>query len=294
MKKQMIVMLCFLCMIMSVTAITGKQTVCAASKTQLKQKIEDEADGKVSKMYYDDFDYDGQKEAFALIEISEDMSALWYASDSQIKKLSDSILTSGSIQGICKVTSNKKVFVIEGSAGGWGGWSYCYYIQNGRVIQIKKAGEGLKHIKGNLFAIYPSDFDSMHSRRSVGSNIWDWTGHTWKKYYVKLIGNTFINVKSHQISQKNVASYTNGKKYLAQIKKAGYRIGKIYYRENKVINVNVSKKVDADNTAYENVNFDIKGKKLKLQINNKKGKNIVEKSSFNGVYKRKAYIRQAS
>lgn len=291
MKKQMIVMLCFLCMIMSVTAITGKQTVSAASKTQLKQKIEDEADGKVSKMYYDDFDYDGQKEAFALIEISEDMSALWYASDSQIKNLSDSILTSGSIQGICKVTSNKKVFVIEGSAGGW---SYCYYIQNGRVIQIKKAGEGLKHIKGNLFAIYPSDFDSMHSRRSVGSNIWDWTGHTWKKYYVKLIGNTFINVKSHQISQKNVASYTNGKKYLAQIKKAGYRIGKIYYRENKVINVNVSKKVDADNTAYENVNFDIKGKKLKLQINNKKGKNIVEKSSFNGVYKRKAYIRQAS
>ena len=294
MKKQMIVMLCFLCMIMSVTAITGKQTVCAASKTQLKQKIEDEADGKVSKMYYDDFDYDGQKEAFALIEILEDMSALWYASDSQIKKLSDSILTSSSIQGICKVTSNKKVFVIEGSAGGWGGWSYCYYIQNGRVIQIKKAGEGLKHIKGNLFAIYPSDFDSMHSRRSVGSNIWDWTGHTWKKYYVKLIGNTFINVKSHQISQKNVASYTNGKKYLAQIKKAGYRIGKIYYRENKVINVNVSKKVDADNTAYENVNFDIKGKKLKLQINNKKGKNIVEKSSFKGVYKRKAYIRQAS
>ena len=152
----------------------------------------------------------------------------------------------------------------------------------------------MTHIKGNLFAIYPSDFDSMHSRRSVGSNIWDWTGHTWKKYYVKLIGNTFINVKSHQISQKNVASYTNGKKYLAQIKKAGYRIGKIYYRENKVINVNVSKKVDADNTAYENVNFDIKGKKLKLQINNKKGKNIVEKSSFNGVYKRKAYIRQAS
>lgn len=294
MKKQMIVMLCFLCMIMSVTAITGKQTVSAASKTQLKQKIEDEADGKVSKMYYDDFDYDGQKEAFALIEISEDMSALWYASDSQIKKLSDSILTSSSIQGICKVTSNKKVFVIEGSAGGWGGWSYCYYIQNGRVIQIKKAGEGLKHIKGNLFAIYPSDFDSMHSRRSVGSNLWDWTGHTWKKYYVKLIGNTFINVKSHQISQKNVTSYTNGKKYLAQIKKAGYRIGKIYYRENKVINVNVSKKVDADNTAYENVNFDIKGKKLKLQINNKKGKNIVEKSSFNGVYKRKAYIRKAS
>ncbi len=294
MKKQMIVKLGFLCAIMAVAMITGKQTVSAASKTQLKQKIEDKADGKVSKMYYDDFDYDGQKEAFALIEISEDMSALWYASDSQVKNLSDSILTSSIIQGICKVTSNKKVFVIEGSAGGWGGWSYCYYIQNGRVIQIKKAGEGLTHIKGNLFAIYPSDFDSMHSRRSVGSNIWDWTGHTWKKYYVKLIGNTFINVKSHQISQKNVASYTNGKKYLAQIKKAGYRIGKIYYRENKVINVNVSKKVDADNTAYENVNFDIKGKKLKLQINNKKGKNIVEKSSFNGVYKRKAYIRQAS
>ena len=41
MKKQMIVMLCFLCMIMSVTAITGKQTVSAASKAQLKQKIED-------------------------------------------------------------------------------------------------------------------------------------------------------------------------------------------------------------------------------------------------------------
>ena len=102
-------------------------------------------------MYYDDFDYDGQKEAFALIEILEDMSALWYASDSQIKKLSDSILTSSSIQGICKVTSNKKVFVIEGSAGGWGGWSYCYYIQNGRVIQIKKAGEGLEAYKRQSF-----------------------------------------------------------------------------------------------------------------------------------------------
>ena len=71
MKKQMIVMLCFLCMIMSVTAITGKQTVSAASRTQLKQKIEDEADGKVSKMYYDDFDYDGQKEAFAVLKESE-------------------------------------------------------------------------------------------------------------------------------------------------------------------------------------------------------------------------------
>ena len=46
MKKQMIVMLCFLCMIMSVTAITGKQTVCAASKTQLKQRSKTKQMGK--------------------------------------------------------------------------------------------------------------------------------------------------------------------------------------------------------------------------------------------------------
>ena len=111
----------------------------------------------------------------------------------------------------------------------------------------------------------------MHSRRSVGSNIWGLDWSYMEKYYVKLIGNTFINVKSHQISQRMLQVIQMGKISCTD------KESRISYRKNLLQREQSDqcqciKKVDADNTAYENVNFDIKGKKLKLQINNKKGK----------------------
>lgn len=254
--------------------------VLATSKKSLVKKVENLTEDSIKNVFYADYDGDGSKEAFIVTQEAEDKQTLWFASSKQVKKLETAVLVSNKKNGICRINSKQKLFVIEGSGNGSGSWSYCYYVKQGKAHMVKKASENLSHLSGKEFVIYPSEFDS-----NCDSN-GNWTGHTWKAYYLYWTGTSFKQYVGKEISESKLGSYKNGSKYLKQIKKADYKIGKIFYRKNGIININVYKKNKRWNyTDYNNVTLSKKGKKVVLKIYDKKGKNIIEKSGFGGIYK---------
>ena len=278
----------FVIIMSGLLVICAQSTAQAATKTSLVKKVQQRTKDTIKSVFYTDYDNDGSKEAFIVTQKMEDQQTLWFVSDQQTIKLKTAMLSSYKSNGICKINSKQKLFVIEGSAGGSGSWSYCYYVKNGKACQVKRAGEGLSHISGRDFVIYPSAFDSNFDSNG------NWTGHTWKAYYVYWNGTGFKQYAGKAITEKKVRSYKNGEKYLNQIKKTGYKIGQIYYRKNGIININVYKKNKKwGDTDYNNVTLRVKGNKVALKFAYSKGKNIIEKSGYGGIYKSTCDIRQA-
>lgn len=261
----------------------GQPKRCGASdKVVLVNKIKAKTSEKIKDVFYTDYDYDGSKEAFIITEKSENEQTLWFSSKKGIKKIATAMIWTGKGKGICKVSSNQKLFLAEGSAGGSGSWSYCFYVKNGKAIQVKKSGEGLSQVKGKDFVIYPSAFDLVVD--STG----DSTGHTWKAYYLKWNGKKFVEYIGRKISLGTLKKYKGADVYLTKVKKLGYKIGDIYYRKNGIINVNLIKAIEAG-IEQQNITFIVQGIKVSLQVNYKKGKDIVEKSSYGGKYSVKGF-----
>jgi hypothetical protein len=261
---------------MCIAAWTETKEVSAATKSELKKNVAALTNETIKEVYYTDYDSDGSKEAFVITEKSEESQTLWFSSEKETKTLVSFWINVCKGQGICKVSAKQKLFIAEGSGGGSGSWSYCYYVKQGRVCKVNKSGEGLTQTSGKDFTIYPSYFDKI---RQGG-------GHTYKAYYLHWTGTKFEQYAGKQISQNMVKKYAGGANYLKKIRKAGYKIGKIFYRENGIININVSE----NQTGYDNVTLKVKGKKVKLVVIYKKGKDIVQKSSYGGIYKSKGRV----
>lgn len=273
-------------LLLTVCVCVNRQNAEAYSKKELVEKVQSATSDTVVQVYYADYDYDGRKEAFIITEKSDEVQTLWFSGDQEVKKIATSVIwVNKTSQGICQVAAKQKLFVAEGSAGGSGSWSYCCYVKKGRAILVKRAGESLTHVSGKNFTIYQSAFDSSYG---TGDGIF--VGHTWKEYYLRWTGTKFVEYEGRMISRKQLEQYKGAGKYVRQAEKLGYSIEKIYYRKNGIINVNVSKKNVGRyeiNYDYDNFTLDVKGKKVSLRIGNKKGKNILEKSGFGGIYKAK-------
>lgn len=250
-----------------------------AKEEVLRNKIQEKTPDKISAEYYDDYDGDGKKELFAVTGSEDGPNEIWYASNVQVKRIyNDDLVVYKWASQICKVSKKQKLILFEIGGFGSGSISLCYYVKNGKVIEVKKAGEGLTQRSGKEFMVHPSAFDYSS----------DGTGHTWKAYYLKWNGKKFVEYKGKKIALSKLKKYKGAKKYIRQLKKLGYKIGSIYYRKNGIINVNLSIK-SGEMLQYENVTFIVQKKKVKLKVINKKGKNIVEKSSYGGRYRAKGF-----
>lgn len=276
--KSVVITIAALCLV----TISQPKDCEASSKTLLTNKIKAKTSEEIKKVFYTDYDYDGSKEAFIITNRSDDAQTLWFSSPKEVKKIATAIIWTGKGRGICKVSKRQKLFLAEGSAGGSGSWSYCFYIKNGRAIQVKKAGEGLGQIKGKDFVIHPSAFDLVVDSTGVS------TGHTWKAYYLKWNGKKFVEYVGKKMSLGALKKYKGANVYLKKVNNLGYKIREIYYRKNGIINVNLSKAMQ-DGIEQQNITFKVKGNKVSLQVNDKEGKNIVEKSSYGGRYNAKGF-----
>lgn len=258
----------------------------ASSKEDLLKQIQSRTSETIDQVYYADYDQDGSKEAFVITKKSDEVQTLWFTGDRETKKLgTDATLYVEERAGICRVSAKQKLFVAEGTMGGSGSWSFCYYVKDGKAVQVKKAGEGLKQISGTDFAVYPGAFDSMYDGRERYL-----MGHTWKAYYLKWTGTKFVEYKGTAISRKKLETYRGAARYLKRAERLGYRIGKIYYRKNGIINVNVSMKDEkTGDINYNNFTLNVKNKKVTLRIWDKNGKNFLEKSGYYGIYKAKGF-----
>lgn len=267
-------------------ALEEKKVVCAkedaiAQRTRLVSEVQARTSDTVNEVFYSDYDGDGEKEAFICTENTESGFSLWFSGKQTVKKListqSEFLFDDGS--GICEISKKQKLFVADLYAGGSGSTSCCYYVKNGKPVKVKEAGSGLKHIKGKDFTIVQHAFDS----RFVDGH---GEGHTRKIYYVKWNGKEFVEYAGKRMTQKELQKYKGAKSILTKAKNLGYEIGEIYYRKNGIINVNLTKG-DMYSVEQDNLTFVVNGNKVFLKICNKDGKNVVEQSSYGGVYSAK-------
>lgn len=277
-----------ICFLLVVCGCTDTKKAEAYSQKDLVEKVKSRTSDAVEQVYEADYDHDGRQEAFIITKKSKYDQTLWFSGDQEVKKIATSMIwVDKASQGICRVSSKQKIFVAEGSGGGSGSWSYCCYVKNGKAILVKRAGEGLAHHSGNNFSIHQSAFDGMYD----GTDKF-YLGHTWKAYYLRWTGTKFVEYEGREISREQLGQYKGADKYIREAEKLGYRIGKIFYRKNGIINVNVSKKdAKGGDIDYDNFTLNVKGKNVSLRICNKKGKNILEKSGFEGIYKAKGFPR---
>lgn len=179
-------------------------------------------------------------------------------------------------EGICKVGNRQKIFVMEGFGGGSGSWSYCFYVKEGKAYRVKHAGEGLTHLSGREFVIYPSAFDFDDTEGVM-------TGHTYKAYYLRWSGTKFKEYRGERITRRQLEKYQGADQYLNQVEQLGYTVGKIFYRKNGVININLQKK-NKYSTSYENITLFVRGRKVSLKVLHK-GSDLIERASYGGIYK---------
>lgn len=261
----------------------------AESRNRLLTKVSRLTSSTIEQVYYADYDGNGTKEAFVVTSESSYSNKLYFTCDDYAMEITAEALDlptdemvlykfEGAKHVICDVGNKTKLFVIDAGYGA-AGMSICLRVVNNDVYSIKVPCCGLQQISGKKFTIHPKSYDATGEVEKKEMMC----GGTFKAYYVRWTGTQFVEYKGKAISKAHFKKFKLGKKYLSKIKKMGYKIGKIYYRTNGIINVNVSK-TKSGWVNYDNVTFKVKGKKLKLVIHNKNGKNIVEKSTYGGIY----------
>lgn len=262
----------------------------AESRNRLLTKVSRLTSSTIEQVYYADYDGNGSKEAFVVTSGSGEANELYFTCDDYATEITAEDLDlptdemrifkfEGAKHVICDIRNKKKMFVIEAGFGGSASSSICLLVEDNKVYKVELPCCGLQQMSGKEFTIHPKSYDATGE---VGKKEM-MCGGTFKAYYVRWTGTQFVEYKGKAISKAHFKKFKLGKKYLSKIKKMGYKIGKIYYRTNGIVNVNVSK-TKSGWVNYDNVTFKVKGKKLKLVIHNKNGKNIVEKSTYGGIY----------
>lgn len=267
--------------ILAMAVKVNVQISSAAVKEDLKDKLRKQISDNILYEYYDDYNGDGVNELFAVTGEKDNINQIWFVNDTY----TECVYNNGKsvyYGNVFKVSDKQKLIVFETGAGGSGSWSVCYYLSEGKAVRVQKCGEGLSHISGKKFIVCPGEFDAMRDESGM-------IGHTWKAYYLKWTGHDFKEYIGKQISIGKLKKYKNANKYLKQIKKMGYKTSSIYKRSNGIINVNIYLK-EKQSILYDNITLKVKGKKVTLLVNNKKGKNIVEKSSYGGIYKAQGFL----
>lgn len=220
-----------LAMVMTVGAVPASQpdlSAQAATKSDSKEALMAKwtDNPNVLYSYYADYDGDGKKEIFAITgESEQNPDTIYFSSIKWAGKLNKELgyayIESG--KHICKISGKAKLFVMEFGAGGSGSHSVCYYVKNGKPYQTaNKFLEGLMQLKGKDFAIHPSAFDGNKDDNGI------YTGHTWKRYWIKWNGKKFVEYKGKNISQKTLEKYKNGTQILKKNKEIRLFCGENY------------------------------------------------------------------
>ncbi len=199
----------------------------------------------------EDFDGDGQQEAFALIgtvtdEYSEPLleGSVWFVSPKECKKLRDfDGMGSAAVDRTMRIGNTDYVMFDEIYATGT--LTYVWYVSNGRAADAQFSAKGKVVFWENdteHFCIMDSSYDCMYD-----TEIDVVMGHTWKYYYFyydSLYG-MVMEYGGTEIDADTVKDVC-GKDIIAQLIPQDGAIDTIYYRDNGQIVINYNKKEDGD------------------------------------------------
>ena len=194
----------------------------------------------------DDFDKDGEYEAFALVGDEADYDFdeaglvegnVWFVNSAGAQKL-----TEGFGMGIrCQdrmLDFGSKKYIVFGDVYATGEMSYVFEVNKNTVSEAAFSCRGtVQNQDGDNFRIVDSSYDAELDPAIDGL-----LGHTWKSYYF-YYDKELDSVKEYggsEISNEKAKELT-GHDFTAESLQADDKLGNIYYRRNGLININYSR-----------------------------------------------------
>lgn len=220
------------------------------------------AEDEILRFDYDDFDYDGNYEAFAFCGIYEEyetenlyIGSLWFVgTDSCVK------LTEGNyrmIDGKINMGRNQKYIYLNNDMIITANESEIWTVENGEPVEspLSCLGE-VSYNGGNSFEIWTNGYDHFYEPEKDL-----WTGHTYKPNFYAYNWSTdkIEQYEGETISRLQLKKLC-GFDLTAEIEAEGYEVTTILKWGNGIITVNYTIPPEADDTyqiiEYDNVIWD--------------------------------------
>lgn len=226
---------------------------------------------------YNDYDNDGICEMFALTgkeykdyigDWSHDICGkLWFVNRNGVKQVdADEKIYHDEPK---KIRAGEQIFLVLEKPYTTGSTTYIWGVKDNEPYQssLTKKGMDLKPNEYGEFEFIDSTYDL-----SELEGTYFLCGHTWKKYYFYFNGIDFKEYGGIQIEYEDLLKIEGINEIIDIINNDGYTINSIYYRENNMININLSSGEMGNRTFYN----------ITLRINNHKIKIIL--SEFDNIY----------
>lgn len=218
------------------------------SESKYLEYLQDHVEGDIVYNHYGDYDGNGSCEMFALVgELTTDTvvgegenlyGKIWYISEDGAREVESEDIEYWTSPHIFTVGGN--IFIAFEKAYTTGSQTYIWGVREGKPYQPNISGKVHGLVSVNEYdeiEVTHSTYDALYDK-SIDSEL----GHTWKKYYFYFDGSTFKEYGGIDITVDDVLRIPKGKKVIDEVYKHSYDIDSIYYRSNKVININISKK----------------------------------------------------
>lgn len=219
--------------------------------------------------YYCDYDGDGLYEMFALVESESKEESenpdrcgkVWYVNQDGVKEIEKRQMD---YYSPFVFTLRGKTFIAFTNGWSTGSLVYIWGVINGEPYQPVISGKAsdininefneieLMHSTYDMALEKEMDNEFKHYSDVYGRPEPIMLGHTWKKYYFYFDGNAFKEYGGKNITIEDIMKISKGKAIVNEIYNNSYNIDSIYYRENGLIHINISKESD-DEIRYMNI-----------------------------------------
>lgn len=260
------------------------------NESELKELLKKNTSKNIIAFSYDDFDFDGEYEAFAFVgesigndEYSEYKGELWFVNSSECSKL---VETSNYYTINYLIPFENQKFVCLNNIFGNGSTAKIWTVIDGKAKECNISGDSFETIQlfdKNCLTVVNTDFDGVCTLNG------NWSSRTNKQYYYFWDKNEskFKEYGGVEISKEQFSSLNGADSIEKYIASKGYSIDKLYYRGNNVININCKKYESGYGTYYNNITLRYtKDKNSVEEIDGENWDGKFSKSSFGGVYKK--------
>lgn len=217
------------------------------SESKYLEYLQSNVGGDILFYYYNDYDGDGTCEMFALIEDTTSTPTwveglygkIWFINEDGIMEVESNEIEYWTSPYKFSVENN--FFIAFEKAYTTGSQTFIWGVRDGKPYQPNISGKihGLKKNEYDEIEVIHSTYDMEYDKEH------DMTlGHTWKKYYFYFDGNTFREYGGINIEVEDIIKIPEIKKIINEIYNNSYVIDSIYYRNNHVININISYESD--------------------------------------------------
>ncbi len=234
-------------------------------KNFLKDKVlsvSECSEDEILRFEYDDFNGDGNYEAFVFLgkeyELYDEIEysgSFWFVSEKQCIRLDDGMRDYRSIEGSMSWGGNQKYVYCITDEVITANISRVWTVKNGKAVESRISGVGEVRYDGKEYLEIVRDaYDGVYDQYSDSMN-----GHTYKPYFYKYNRtiNDFEECTSEEIDEeelKRLCGFDLG----AEIKAEGYEILSILKLENNIVVVNYAIHDEGEFPCinYENVMWD--------------------------------------